>query len=71
MNHIIHAIQKNVQAGDSVKFMHNYDHSFGLVVSVRTATVLVHLFKEMDSATLKRFSLRPISAVDYPLASQD
>jgi hypothetical protein len=71
MNQILAAIQKNVQAGDSVKFQSGNFHRLGIVVSVDTATVSVRLFKDMDSATLNRYCLRPIVAEEYPLAAQD
>ena len=57
MNQILAAIQKNVQAGDSVKFQSGNFHRLGIVVSVDTATVSVRLFKDMDSATLNRYCL--------------
>jgi hypothetical protein len=71
MNQILHAILKNVQTGDSVKFQSSNGHSLAIVVSVETAGVLVCLFKYMDSAALKLFCHRPVIAEHYPLSAQD
>lgn len=70
MNQIIHAIQKSVQVGDCVKFLCDNDHSLGQVVSSHSARE--KLFKNMHSAILQRFCLKPIINIEeHPLASQD
>jgi hypothetical protein len=70
MNRILEAIQSYVQVGDYVKL--NYEHGLGEVIgSGPEDRVVIRLFKRMDSATSRRFFIRPVTVEDCPLASQD
>ncbi len=56
---ILASFQSNFKAGEYVKFMTGSTNGLGTIISGNQETVIVQLFKSMDSETLQRFHLRP------------
>jgi hypothetical protein len=76
LSKMIEDLRSSIQVGDYIKFLcnnasNNSNFSLGEVIHCNTQSVKVKLFHPMDSATLQRFTLQPISPTEYPLAFQD
>ena len=70
MNHILESLQNNVYIGDYVRF--NAEHGLGEIIGAGPQdNLVIRLFKRMDSDTLRRYHISPVTIGEFPLASQD
>jgi hypothetical protein len=69
---ILPELQRMATIGDYIKFCHAL-HPMGLgeVVDATPERVHMKIFKAMDSAVMRSYSLPPMNPMDHPMASQD
>jgi hypothetical protein len=67
MNRILESLQNNVYIGDYVRF--NAEHGLGEIIGAGPQdNVVIRLFKRMDSETLRRFHISPVTVGEFTLA---
>ncbi len=70
MNRILESLQNNVYIGDYVQF--NAELGLGEIIGAGPQdNLVIRLFKRMDSDTLRRYHISPVTVGEFPLASQD